>query len=131
MLATERLLEIQNRLGPRVRRIVPIELDDETLRLILYLENGDNLRVTEQWKGPVLERYSYYWLTAANALEVGWDNAPHHTQLENFPHHKHVGEQSNLYPSYETRLEDVVQVILTGGRATGDRGEKAVEKHDD
>ncbi len=94
-----------------VHRIVPIELDEETLRVILYLKDGSNLRVTEQWDGKMLKRYSYYWLTPGNELKVGWDNAPHHAKMESFPHHKHVGRQDNLQPSTETRLEEVMRVV--------------------
>ncbi|MFH1905824.1 MAG: DUF6516 family protein [Chloroflexota bacterium] len=39
--------------------------------------------------------------------------APHHTRLQNFPHHKHVGQRGNMQPSFETSLEDVMMVILT------------------
>jgi hypothetical protein len=112
VLAGERLLEISEEFGSRVERLVPLELDGEALRLILYLEDGANLRVTEQWRGPTLERYSYYWLSSSNELKVGWDNAPHHTHLDNFPHHKHIGPRDHLAPSYETCLEDVMEVIL-------------------
>ena len=111
MLATDRLLEVAEICRERVERIVLLELDGETLRLLLYLKDGTNLRVAEQWNGPVLERYSYYWLTAANELKIGWDNAPHHTHLDNFPHHKHVGRQEALQPSFETRLEEVINRI--------------------
>ena len=90
MFATERLLEIEQAWGDRVQRIVPIELDGETLRVTMYLWDGSTLRITEQWHGQRLLRYSYYWLTHANELQTGWDNAPHHTHLTNFPHHKHL-----------------------------------------
>jgi len=49
MLAPERLLEIEEKFGTKVDRIVPVEFDEETLRVILYLKDGTNLRVTEQW----------------------------------------------------------------------------------
>ncbi|MCC7264944.1 MAG: hypothetical protein IT369_20690 [Candidatus Latescibacteria bacterium] len=62
-------------------------------------------------KGEALKRYSYYWLTGDNQLRIGWDNAPHHTRLTTFPHHKHVEHQDNLQPSTETTLEEVVEVI--------------------
>lgn len=114
MLAVERLVEIEETYGLQVERIVPLELDGETLRLILYLQDGANLRVAEQWRGRTLERYSYYWLTAANTLKVGWDNAPHHTRLSTFPHHRHVESQENLQPSSETCLEEVMAVVLYG-----------------
>lgn len=112
MPASERLLEIEEKFEAMVKRIVPVELDGETLRVILYLKDGSNLRVTEQWVGKVLKRYSYYWLNAANKLKIGWDNAPHHTKLKSFPHHKHIGWQKNLQPSTESSLEDVMRVIL-------------------
>lgn len=112
MLATDRLLEIEEKFGETVLRIVPLEVDEGLLRVILYLRDGANLRVTEQWEAGRMGRYSYYWLTQNNELRIGWDNAPHHTHLESFPHHKHVGRQDNLQPSSERCLEDVMEVIL-------------------
>jgi len=111
MLATERLLDIEDTCRERVERIVAVELDGETLRLILYLHDGTNLRITEQWRGSSLERYSYYWLTAENALKIGWDNAPHHTHMTTHPHHKHVDHQQNIQPSNDTGLERILMVI--------------------
>ncbi|MBW1796058.1 MAG: hypothetical protein JRF30_03980 [Deltaproteobacteria bacterium] len=75
MLASERLLEIEEKFAEVIQRIVPLEMDGETLRLILYLNDGSNLRVTEQWAGKVLKRYSYYWLNPTDELKIGWDNA--------------------------------------------------------
>ena len=112
MLASVRLLEIEEEFGKDVERLVPVELDGETLRIILYLKDGTNLRITEQWAEKVLKRYSYYWLDAANDLKVGWDNAPHHTKFKTFPNHKHVGDQKSLQPSTETTLEEVMEFIL-------------------
>lgn len=112
MLAAERLLEIAETYAEKVGSIVPLELDGEALRLILYLKDGTNVRVTEQWQGNTLLRYSYYWLTVAGDLKQGWDNAPHHTHLENYPHHKHIERQENLQPSFSICLEEVMAVIL-------------------
>lgn len=50
MQAANRLLEIEEKFGADVRRIVPVELDGTALRIILYLNYGSNLRVTEQWE---------------------------------------------------------------------------------
>ena len=110
-LASERLLEIEEKFRDDVERIIPLELDGETLRVVLHLKDGTNLRVTEQWAGTALERYSYYWLNPDNELKIGWDNAPHHTQLENFPHHKHIGQQEDMQASAEASLEAVMGVI--------------------
>jgi len=48
MLAIERLLQVEAFLADKVAKIVPLELDGETLRLIVYLKDGTNLRVAEQ-----------------------------------------------------------------------------------
>lgn len=111
MPATERLLEIREQFDAAVQRLVAVDLDGGLLRLILYLKDGTNLRVTEQWEGKTLKRYSYYWLTDTNEMKIGWDNAPHHMRLENFPHHKHVGRKGKLYSSCETCLDEVMAVI--------------------
>ena len=116
MLASERLLQIEAAFGGLVQGIVPLDLDGQTIRLVLYLPDGTNLRVAEQWNGVVLVRYSYYWLTPAGELKIGWDNAPHHTRLTEFPHHRHVGQQTRVMPSTETCLEDVMQRISSFGR---------------
>lgn len=92
MQASQRLLEIEHMYGDQVQSIVPVELDEQTLRLIIYLYDGSNLRVTEQWHGAKLTRYAYHWLNAENALLIGWDNVPHHKTVSTFPHHKHVGQ---------------------------------------
>lgn len=111
MQATDRLLQIEEQFAAVTERIVPLELDGSALRIVLHLKDGSNLRVTEQWNGETLERYSYYWLTSDNKLKIGWDNAPHHKQLDGYPHHKHVQHQNNLEPSTETSLEDVMRII--------------------
>jgi len=80
MLATERLLEIREQFAAVVQRLVAVDLDGGMLQLILYLKDGTNLRVTEQWQGKTIKRYSYYWLTATNEMKIGWDNA--HSSLK-------------------------------------------------
>lgn len=117
-LASDRLIEIERSFGGQVQGIILLELDGETLRLVLYLKDGTNLRVTEQWYGVTLERYSYYWLTADNELKIGRDNAPQHDRLDNYPHHKHVGSKKSIEPSYETSLEDVMTVISASTQHT-------------
>ncbi len=39
MLASERLLEIEEKFEEMVERIVPVELDGETLRVVLHLKD--------------------------------------------------------------------------------------------
>ena len=53
--------------------------------------------------------YSYYWLRSDNSLIIGWDNAPHHQEIETFPHHEHIGK--NAESSQETSLSQVLTYI--------------------
>lgn len=106
-----RVQEIAQKYAHLVTDVLVLSLTDELFRLILALKDGTTLRVSERWRGQLLVRYSYYWLDNRDRLKVGWDNAPHHEQLENFPHHKHMGEQARQEPSYETRLEDVMVIL--------------------
>jgi hypothetical protein len=107
----ERIRQIESTYAHLIRNLLVLSLTEETLRLVLVLNDGTTLRVAERWRGGVLVRYSYYWLDAADQLKVGWDNAPHHRQLENFPHHKHIGGQESRVPSSEVCLEDVMAVV--------------------
>jgi hypothetical protein len=112
MLAADRFAHIEAMYTDLVQKIGLLEIDSETLKLILYLKDGSNLRVTEQWEGEILKRYSYYWLTEQNDLKIGWDNAPHHKKFNTFPHHKHVDQQKNIQFFKETTLEEVINIIF-------------------
>lgn len=112
MLAADRLAQIEAMYADLVLDIGLLEIDSETLKLILYFGDGSNLRVTEQWEGEILKRYSYYWLTGENELIIGWDNAPHHKKIDTFPHHKHINKQKNIQSSTETSLENVIKIIF-------------------
>jgi len=81
------------------------------VRFRLIFTDGSCLQVSEDWQSGALGAYSYYWLDPQNALIIGWDNAPHHTNIATFPHHKHVGSPANREPSRETTLEAVLTVI--------------------
>ena len=107
----ERISQIESTYAHLICTVLVVNLTEETFRLVFGLNDGTNLRVAERWRGGALVRYSYYWLDAEDRLKVGWDNAPHHPQLENFPHHKHIGGQENRMPAAEACLEDVMTVV--------------------
>ena len=107
----DRIQEIGQQYAHLIQDVLVLSLTDETFRLILALNDGSTLRVTERWQNRSLIRYSYYWLDTGNQLKTGWDNSPHHDHLDNFPHHKHVGKQAIMLPSYETSLDAVMDII--------------------
>jgi hypothetical protein len=53
--------------------------------------------------------YSYYWLRPGGSTIVGWDNAPHHKEVQTFPHHKHIGK--NIEPSEQRDVRKVMKFI--------------------
>jgi hypothetical protein len=42
---------------------------------------------------------------------MGWDSAPQHQILPDFPHHKQIGSQEDILPSSERNLFDVLKSI--------------------
>ena len=56
-------------------------------------------------------KYSFHWMSEDNSLLVRWDNADHHSQIETFPHHKHVERNENIHPSEEVGIRDVLIFI--------------------
>jgi len=54
--------------------------------------------------------YSYHYQDAEKQLISRYDNAEHHGELENFPHHKHIGD--NALPAEEISLAKVLEIII-------------------
>jgi hypothetical protein len=102
----------------KYRAIIPdykITVFDEAgssfrLRAIVFLIDGSELHVRETLVGGEKRKYAYHWQSGDGHLLMRWDNAPD-WDVETFPHHKHVGEQSTVTPSYERTLEQVLEVI--------------------
>jgi hypothetical protein len=87
-----------------------IYLRDLMTKTRLELENGYFL---DLYYNETCSKYSYT-LIRQNKRIVGWDNAPHHPDLTNFPHHFHA-ENRTVQPSTfigDPKL-DIVEVIKT------------------
>lgn len=78
------------------------------LKIKLRLVDGSSLRIWEKSFKDCLQRYSYYWLDEVDNQIIGWDNAPHHQDVETFPDHKHVS--GRVLPSGD-KLIDVLKFI--------------------
>jgi hypothetical protein len=53
--------------------------------------------------------YSYHYQDDKKELIFRYDNAEHHPELETFPHHKHIGNET--FPAEEFSLEKVLDII--------------------
>ena len=61
---------------------------------------------------PVLKRlaYSYHYQTQDRKLVFRYDNAEHHTEVETYPHHKHV--ENEVLPSQNVDITAVINEIV-------------------
>jgi hypothetical protein len=110
-LLQARIASIWSILAEFVAEITVLRVDYHAFKLKLTLADGSTIRISEQYYRDTLEQYAYYWLDADNSLLIGWDNAPHHSHLSSFPHHKHVGAQDNRQPSEQTTPEEILTAI--------------------
>jgi len=110
-LLQARIASIWSILAELVVEIAVPRVDYHAFRLRVTLTDGSTIRISEQYYRETLEQYAYYWLDVNNRLLIGWDNAPHHSHLPSFPHHKHVGSQDALQPSEETTPEEILAAI--------------------
>lgn len=80
----------------------------------IYFKNKTSLAVFDHIRLKI-RKYSYHWMDNHNTLIIRWDNSPHHKDLENYPHHKHIGETSEISSSEEMDLEKVFKNIFKIG----------------
>ncbi len=72
-------------------------------RARLMLNNGDFLEIAESFaegdQTIVTLDYRYQWMDASKqSLRKRWDSVKHFPGLDNFPHHVHISEESNVSP---------------------------------
>ncbi len=78
------------------------------IKLKVILRDGSLLYIREYV--DIEERnYSYHWQTADGRLIIRWDNAPHHKNIQTYPHHKHIG--NSVVESFEITCEKILEFI--------------------
>ena len=110
-LLQARIAELWAILADLIADVTVVRVDYNAFQLKVTLTDGGTLRISEQYRQGKLEQYAYYWLNADERLRIGWDNAPHHRRLPNFPHHKHVSSQDSLQPAAETTPAEILASI--------------------
>ena len=104
---------------PLVSQIEVLDLvEEETvsiLKLKATLVDDSVLYLTEVHTSED-QKYSYHWQDSQKRLRIRWDNSPHWSHLETFPHHKHLGERvvSSPRPSIEEVLTEIEKVLKRG-----------------
>ncbi len=77
----------------------------------IIFENGCKLDFAEVINTDVKPKikYRYQYMNKLTEQIFRYDNAPHHFDIETFPHHKH--ENDGVKASYEPSLSDVLTEI--------------------
>jgi hypothetical protein len=90
----------------------PLSRTSSMVNGVLYLANGSRLEFSELvymvHYRPVKQFYRYQYVRGDEAV-FRYDNAAHHPDLSNFPHHKHVGEER--LPATEPTLSQVLEEV--------------------
>ena len=82
----------------------------------MKLSSGDFLEVSEyfvmQGAQPSTQEYRYQWMDGAQKeLIKRWDNARHHSNLFNFPHHIHIENDEQVISGQSLSIIDVLNII--------------------
>ena len=59
-----------------------------------------------------ISKYNFHWQDAAGNLIRRWGNAPHHPELDNYPHHVHT--KDTVSTSSEIGIRTVLSVVKSG-----------------
>ncbi|MCX7093950.1 MAG: DUF6516 family protein [Methylobacter sp.] len=59
-------------------------------------------------------KYRYHYMDEQQVMVFRYDNAPHHVEVDTFPHHKHEG--GDIKSCVEPNLYDVLMEIAQGQR---------------
>jgi len=90
--------------------LLPTKWDNQ-LKLKITFVDDTTLRVAEVFYQHKIIAYSYYHLNERNELIAGWDSAPHHKHLQNFPYHKHVGKDGKIQSSVRMDLNKALSAV--------------------
>jgi hypothetical protein len=56
--------------------------------------------------------YSYHYQDSSANLIFRFDDTPHHVEIDSFPHHKHVEQESTIEASTPPTLVSVMEEII-------------------
>ena len=102
--------------------------DTELEKIALYryrLKMSDRslLELTERLveeKGVLSKKkYRHHWQSHDGQVIKRWDNAPHHPEIDTFPHHLHDGSESNVIRHGEitgNALKTVISLIVSDNK---------------
>lgn len=113
-------IKLKLTISPSIREIAVVQergLEDRGFfRARLRLVNDDFVEVTEFFVIDLEQvqtvDYRYQWMDSGKQrLRKRWDNAGHHPDLPNFPHHVHVGDEDTAEPGHAMGIVAFIDIL--------------------
>ena len=110
--------------SPAVRRVEVIRcaIRDTDLERVLHYRYRIHLidggiietseRVVEIRGNLEITKYRHHWQNADSRLVKRWDNAPHHPEVDTFPHHLHHGTDNQVMSHPQINGLEALRLIL-------------------
>jgi hypothetical protein len=69
---------------------------------------------TESQKTLSIEKYRLHYTDSAGHMIFRYDNAPHHPEIDSYPHHKHTPDKivRSTMPSLKDILNEISAIII-------------------
>ncbi len=83
--------------------------DFQYFKIVASIKDDSKLYIRE-YQSMSEFHYSYHWQEADGKLISRWDNAPHHSEISTYPHHRHTRDH-NVEPFEDPSLETVLKWI--------------------
>ena len=77
-------------------------------RLKIHLQDQSELFIRE-YVDETERSYAFHWQDGNKKMIMRWDNAPHHSHLFTYPHHKHTPD--GVFESIAITLPEVLEEI--------------------
>ena len=119
----EQYLAVVNEKLARSPIISAIEISDERIllncgyfRARLTLINSDFLEIAESFtiqdNHPLTLDYRYQWMNPSKQVLIKrWDSVKHFPNLANFPHHIHIGSETNVEPGQSRNILEFIDFM--------------------
>jgi len=70
-------------------------------------------RLVEERETLSIKKYRHHWQSRDGQLIKRWDNAPHHPEIDTFPHHLHNGSEINVIRHGEITGLDALSTVIS------------------
>ena len=97
---------------------VKYEIKSKTVGIIhgtIGMADGSTLQflelITIKEEGITRPKYRFYFMDSADKMIFRYDNAPHHSEVATYPHHKHIRGKEKPKQSKEIGLREVLAEI--------------------